>query len=72
MGMQTAAQVIADYRKLHDIDMADFHEWSADAGYDEAGMNMHDSAYLARLEQYVEERQDAAAFKQSETRSQAP
>ena len=54
--MNAAHEVIADYIAVHAIDLADFWTWSADAGHDEVGLNVHDSTYLACLENYVEDR----------------
>ncbi len=54
--MKTSHQIVRDFVAEHAIDMADFNGWFADAGYPEEEANVHDSRYLAHMEDYVAER----------------
>lgn len=59
-GAKTAHEVVAEYKRHHRIDEAEFQEWFRDGSWPQDHANVHDSRHLALLETFVEER-DAAA-----------
>lgn len=50
---------VREFKARHAIDEAAFKEWFADGGYSQEEANVHDSRYLALLENFVEERDGA-------------
>jgi hypothetical protein len=55
-GMPNAHQIIRTFMTDNAIDEDDLLEWLRDARYPEDELNIHDSRYLAHLQDYVEER----------------
>jgi hypothetical protein len=54
--MKNGHELVAEFCKKHGFTWAEFVEWADDGGIPEAERNVHDSALLAHLEAYRDER----------------